>query len=141
MQNTQQSELNFKQLLKQHTLRTTDTRITVFRSLLQSPGPMSIQEIVKAADNIHFVSVYRTIDTLIKIKAVTIIPHGLKSKYELSDEFKPHHHHATCEKCGTTTEIHDKRIEKLMKELTFRAGLAPTNHHFEMYGLCTKCRE
>jgi Fe2+ or Zn2+ uptake regulation protein len=136
----QPDTLLFESRLKDSGLSVTATRISIFEVLTRSKVPLTIQDIVSKIDNAHFVSVYRSVDALHKHGLVKQVPIGFKNKFELSDDFKPHHHHATCEKCGKSVSIHSNKVEELMNELTIGAGLNPTRHHFEAYGICEDCR-
>ncbi|MDR0957190.1 MAG: transcriptional repressor [Candidatus Nomurabacteria bacterium] len=121
-------------------LRLTENRLAIFKVLVEAKKPLSIQEIILAVgDGTHFTTVYRSIEAMAEVKILRTVSRGFKNLYELGEKFKPHHHHATCEKCGRTMEIHDPRLEKLMLELTMRAGLKPTTHQFELFGICRKC--
>jgi len=127
--------------LKTNGYSLTRPRRAVFSCLLNAVNPLSIQEIVAhTAADIHFVSVYRSVDVLLKAGIITQVSIGFKSVFELSESFKPHHHHATCEVCHRSFPISDVRIEKLMRQLTRQAGLHPTKHNFEAYGICSSCR-
>jgi len=137
----QSQQLLFESRLKQAKLSLTKPRRAIFDVLATTKTPLTIQEIAEQIDNVHFVSVYRSVDALYKKGLVKQVPIGFKNKFELSDDFKPHHHHATCEKCGISVSIHSNRAEELMDELTLNAGLTPTHHHFEAYGLCGNCKD
>jgi Fe2+ or Zn2+ uptake regulation protein len=126
--------------LKQHGLSMTRARKEVFLLLLEATVPMTIQQIIRVTDGLHFVSVYRTIETLLTIGVVKQVPIGFKNKYEVSDVFKPHHHHVTCEQCGISVAIHNESIENLMHQVTISSGMQPTKHHFEAYGICNDCK-
>ena len=108
--------------------------------LSESPHPLAIQEIASRTTDVHFVSVYRSIDALLKAGLIKQVPQGFKNRFELSDTFKPHHHHATCEFCGSSWEINSVELESLMKKLTIEVGLVPTKHHFEIDGVCANCQ-
>ncbi len=127
----------FNTYLNKAGVRSSKTRRQIFAFLLKATEPLSIQHIIKAVDS-HFVSVYRSIDVLAKVGVIKRVPIGLKYKYELSDDFKPHHHHATCEKCGRTFTIASASVENVMNEVTRGAGLEPTRHYFEVYGICSR---
>lgn len=131
--------LEFESMLKSSKLRLTHVRREIFTILISAKKPLSIQQIVGKVPDAHFVSVYRSVEAMLQAGVVKQVPQGFKNKFELSDVFKPHHHHVTCEVCGMTSEVNDRRIEILMKELTLEAGLKPTKHHFEMYGICNSC--
>ncbi len=135
--------VDIKQLeeaLKNHGYSMTRARREVFSLLLTAVSPMTIQEIIHATEGLHFVSVYRTIETLLTIGVVKQVPIGFKNKYEVSDVFKPHHHHVTCERCGISVAVHNESIENLMHQVTISSGMQPTKHHFEAYGICNDCR-
>lgn len=126
----------FSQKLKSAGLRTTIVRKHIFTCLSNSPDPMTIQQLISAVNDIHFVSVYRSLDTLTNIGVLKRVPIGLKYKYELSDEFKEHHHHVTCEECGMSVSVTNDEVEKLMMQLTKATGMRPTRHTIEAYGVC-----
>lgn len=131
---------DFISVMKACKLRVTDARQELFEFLSKTQQPVTAAEITKNLQGSqHFVSVYRNIDALLKAGVVKQVPQGFKNRYELSDLFKPHHHHVTCESCGNSVSVEDPRVESLMKELTKEAGLMPTKHHFELYGICKNC--
>ena len=131
----------FREELQNAGLRLTHNRQLIFETLARTNRPLTIQQIVQALDGqAHFTSVYRSGETLTQARLLREVPHGFKNYYELGEMFRPHHHHATCEHCGRSIAIDDPRIERLMRELTLRAGLMPTRHNFEMFGVCRECR-
>lgn len=121
-------------------LRLTKPRLEIFNTLKSFDRPMSIVDIVSACPNVDKVSVYRTIDLFTKLRIASTIPHGWKHLYELAAPFSPHHHHLVCETCGSLTEIHSKKLESMIADLTKEYDFNPTGHHFEVTGLCSKCR-
>lgn len=139
MQIDESASLTYKRKLSENSLRQTHVRKSIFEVLYFSKTPLSIQSLVDQIDSAHFVSIYRSVDLLHKAGVLKMVPQGFKNHFELSDLFKPHHHHITCKECNKSIEVHDQRIEKLMNQLTTEAGLIPTEHHFEIYGICRKC--
>ena len=135
------TDIQFETMLKHTGLSMTAPRRSVFDVLKNSHSPLTIKEIVDRIPNVHYVSVYRSIDALQKHNLIKQVPIGFKNKFELRDEFKPHHHHATCERCGKSVSIENSEIEDIMNKLTKGAGLKPTRHHFEAYGICRQCDE
>ncbi len=129
----------YTQKMHQAGLRNTHVRQQIFAVLQDTDRPLTIQEIVASTDNAHFVSVYRSIDAMRKADIVKMVPQGFKNLFELSDDFRPHHHHATCELCGKTVELQEPELEALMSRITKHAGLLPTKHHFELFGICSVC--
>ena len=130
----------FQRKLSENNLRFTKTKKALFDTLRTSTAPLSIQAIAEATPSAHFVSIYRSIDALYKAGIVRRVANGFQSMYELSEAFKPHHHHATCNQCGKLVDIHNDQIESLMDQLAREAGIEPTDHHFEIHGYCKECR-
>lgn len=135
-----QNDTVFKEKLATHNLRLTRNRREIFRILATADRPLLIQEIIaENAGSTHFTSIYRSISSLQTANIVREIPRGFKVYYELGEDFRPHHHHATCEKCGKTTPIDNEKVEQLLYDLTIKTGLRPTKHHFELFGVCEQC--
>lgn len=135
-----QNDAVFKEKLTTHNLRLTRNRQEIFRILVTADRPLLIQEIIAANTGpTHFTSIYRSISSLQTANIVREIPRGFKVYYELGEDFRPHHHHATCEKCGKTVPVDNEKVEQLLHDLTIKAGLRPTKHHFELFGVCKQC--
>ena len=133
------SFIEFQKEMSRAGLRLTKTRRGIFKILLAAGKPLTIVDIAGQLPDAHFVSVYRSVDALLRAGLIKLVPLGFKNRFELSDMFLPHHHHVTCESCGASTKVHDKAIEKLARQLTRQAGMNPTKHHFEAYGVCELC--
>lgn len=126
-------------------LRTTNHRHTTARQLVwdvlqQSPQPLYIRELVKLCGNIDRSSLYRTLELFVELGIVTIVHTGWKQRYELSGPFKPHHHHLQCERCGELTAIDTPELENLINNLSRTHAFHVSAHHFELRGICNKCK-
>jgi Fe2+ or Zn2+ uptake regulation protein len=132
-------ELFYQQMSKAG-LRVTKARLSIFDILDASSRPMSIRELVTLVPQAHFVSIYRSIESMYRGGIVKQVPRGFKNLFELGDQFRPHHHHAICEICGKSLEIHDNRLEKVLEDLYVHSGMKPTKHHFELFGVCADCQ-
>ncbi len=130
----------FKREISAAGLRLTPTRLGIFSALQASSQPLQIKDIAAEVDAAHFVSVYRSVDALLKAGLIKQVPIRFKNHYELSDAFSPHHHHATCERCGKVQEINNKKIEQITQQLAREVSLQPTKHLFEIYGICVNCQ-
>lgn len=137
---TSETVQQFKREISAAGLRLTATRLGIFSALLASDQPLQIKDIAAEVDDAHFVSVYRSVDALLKAGLIKQVPIRFKNYYELSDTFSPHHHHATCERCGKVQEINNKKIEQITQQLAREVSLLPTKHHFEIYGICANCQ-
>lgn len=120
-------------------LRTTTPRQVVFDLLQGSSCPLKMADIVKQCSSIDKTSVYRSIDLFRKLNILSTASDGWRQYYELSDEFRPHHHHLICTKCGKIIDIKSPAIEKLVKQIGRDNGFDITGHNFEIVGLCPNC--
>jgi len=119
--------------------RLTQPRMAVFNFIKSSDLPLSIADIVRLNPAMDKVSIYRTISLFKKLHIVVAVNNGWKQLYELASPFNPHHHHLVCTKCGKLTEIHSKKLESMVEELTSENDFHPVSHHFEINGLCSNC--
>src|SRR5680860_1302847 len=88
----------FKSILKKNKYYVTQPRLMLFQILSYSSAPLSIAEIRgESQDQISRASVYRTLESLIKLDIVRRVSIAREDKYELGDKFSRHHHHLTCE--------------------------------------------
>jgi len=139
MQISDAIQVTYIKALSDKKLRNTKAKQAVFTILLSASKPLSVQDIVQSAENVHYVSIYRAVDALQKAGIVRLVPQGFKNLFELSDLFQDHHHHATCDTCGKTNSIHSEDLERLMKNLSLQSGMKHTNHQFEIHGICNDC--
>ena len=129
----------FIQSLKEHSLRVTPQRMHIFRLLNTSGVPLTIQDIIHNIPSVNFVTVYRTLETLIAIGVVHAIPTGLKYSYELSDQYRIHHHHIVCNVCGKSIGIQDDIVEQAIQTAADHSGMRLVSHIFELRGVCKQC--
>lgn len=135
---SQYSEL--ETLFARQGLRLTTPRKTVFQTLYASKHPLMIKDIVKSCPSIDRVSIYRTLELFVELAIVEIVPMGWKQRYELTSPFKPHHHHLYCTNCGTLIDVHSQKLELLVAAIAREYGFHPTEHKFEVSGLCADCK-
>lgn len=131
---------SLRKILAKNHLRTTQARLDVFDVLQKSPDPLKMIELVNATKNIDKTSVYRTIQLFQKLNLVATTSDGWRQYYELSAEFRPHHHHLICTSCGAIVDINSQSLESLVATIAKTNNFAPTSHNFEIFGLCPKCQ-
>ena len=126
--------------LKSHGYSITKSRKAVFLALLDRE-PQSIGEVAKITNTIDRASVYRVLALFESLNIVERLPIGWKHKFELSDAFSEHHHHATCIRCGKITPFEESdTIKHELKKQAEAIGLLETNHQLEVRGICNACR-
>jgi Fur family ferric uptake transcriptional regulator len=137
----QELEQRFADELRRNGLRATDNRLVIFRILSGARRPLLIQEIISKGKAKHaFTSVYRSVEQMTEAGILRVVPRGFKNMYELGEAFLPHYHYATCKKCGVSVIIHDEKLEQMMSLAARKVGFLPIKHHFEIVGLCGRCR-
>lgn len=129
----------FKEALSKAGLRATRAKMDVLKILITTHEPQTMQQIIGSAKESHYVSVYRAVDALVKASIVIRVPIGLKYCYELSDVFKPHHHHIRCSQCSKTISVESDALESMMQKIASNAGFEITSHHLELNGVCGHC--
>jgi len=128
------------EIFERHNLRLTKPRQQVFDILRNSDVPLTVGDIAKNCKNINRASIYRTLlmfDTLNIINTITI---GWKNYYELAEPFIPHHHYLYCINCQNAEPIQLQELEKLIDLIGKKHNFIVTKHHFELEGICEKCR-
>lgn len=120
----------------------TKPRLTVFGAL-QSPKPKTMNELVKEiGDVIDRASIYRTVKLYEQLGVVNRIQHGFKYRLELSDDYTPHHHHLTCQKCQRVVSFDEPAgLDELIHLVATTNGFVHQQHNLEIFGLCPQCQE
>jgi Fe2+ or Zn2+ uptake regulation protein len=128
-------------ILKDNSLRITETRRHVF-DLLWDQEPQTMHQLeARSRGKIDRVSIYRTISLYEKLGLVQRIIVGWKYKLELSDIFTKHHHHISCLGCGRVVAIQEEKvIENLIHSFSDTYGFTAERHQFEIQGYCSACQ-
>lgn len=130
--------------------RLTLPREVVLAVLGRTSKHLSVDEVFAAVNKLYpgigIATIYRTLDLLSQMGIVTKLEFGEgKSRYELSDSKKGHHHHLVCSGCGQIIDYSDfieKEVEflgKLEGELAKKHNFKINSHQIHFYGLCEKC--
>ncbi len=131
----------FKKILKQRKLRLTGARLSIYEFLARNNRPVDTNKIVSSlASRADRASVYRNIELFEKIGVITKVYTGWKYRIELSEQFRPHHHHMTCTNCGKIIPISlGEKMEKAIENFGDKHGFKITDHQIELHGLCKNC--
>lgn len=128
-------------LLTTNNLRLTTPRRQVFAVLKRAEEPVSLAEIHAELSTVDRTSVYRALELYRRLRIVEVVHVGWKKRYELAEPFKPHHHHLRCTRCHELRNIATPELERLIKSLASRYDYTITHHHFELEGVCGRCRD
>jgi Fur family zinc uptake transcriptional regulator len=129
----------------QRGLRLTDIRKRVLELVWRGHKPLGAYDILdvlkKERSGAAPPTVYRALDFLLK--------HGLIHKLESINAFvgctdpeTPHRaQFLICEKCGTTAELNDLRIDAAISDQAKAAGFSVLRRTIEVEGTCPHCKE
>lgn len=129
--------------LKKAGLKITVPRLKILQILENAPERhLSAEEIyrhlLELGEEIGLATVYRVLTQFEAADLVTRLHfEGEHSVFELN--VGQHHDHLVCVKCGKVKEFVDDVIEKRQKEIAKQAGYTITDHHLNIYGVCSEC--
>lgn len=135
-------EFRFEQILEKKRLRVTDARKALYRSLAAHDKPVSLKHLASSlSEQMDLVTVYRNIEVFENIGIITKVYTGWKYRIELSEQFRPHHHHLTCEKCGKVLPLKlGENMERSIQNFGKKHGFKIKSHEVELRGLCQNCK-
>lgn len=131
----------FEQILDKNCLKITRTRRALYESLAGYNRPVSIKELVSSlSGRMDPVTVYRNAEVFESVGIVKKVYTGWRYRLELSERFRPHHHHFTCLRCGRIIPIELGNIfEHGLASAGRKKKLKITGHEVELRGYCQAC--
>jgi len=123
--------------------RLTEPRRAVAELIAEQDGHFSAADLVVAARRrrlgIGRATIFRALEILAQLGAVDRIdlPNG-EHAYVACQPV--HHHHVVCSRCGRVTDIADKGLLAVMREIARRTGYRVEEHRLELFGLCPACQ-
>jgi len=122
--------------------RWTGARETVLSVLEKSTLPLSAKDIFKKvrSSRVNLASIYRATDLLIE-RGIAVKAESLDGvcRYELSDRYRPHHHHVVCRDCGATKDVIGCGVKKIEERAFQLTGFKILEHRLSLIGLCPRC--
>lgn len=120
----------------------TSQRVALFKLLSRASSPLSIIEIANLLENkLDESTIYRNIETLLKLGIVKTVSLKGKDKYELSDTFSPHHHHLVCLNCKKIIHIEfPDKVENSIINAAQKHNFKVEEHSLELSGYCENCK-
>ena len=133
-------------LLRQKGHRYSNTRRMLVRVLLTDGKPLTNNQIVESDNSLAQSSVYRNLNVLEEVGAVTrIVTNNEFSRYELADEITEHHHHIICTSCGDITDFSlpsklEKSLNQSLRSAASKVRFTVDQHRFDGLGTCVACQ-
>ena len=86
-------------------------------------------------------SVYRVLDELAGVGALTRVEVGQDSaRYEAARSGEHHHHHMVCDRCGEVQPFADEALERAVNGIAARVAFDVADHEIVLHGECSDCR-
>ncbi len=120
--------------------RQTRQRDALRHIVAEAPGPLSVQELLTAAqarlESIGIATVYRTVRMMEEAGELrpVVLPGG-ETRWESSD--RGHHHHFQCRVCSRVTDFHGCPLHVHADSLP--AGYVVEAHEVTLLGVCPSC--
>ena len=135
----------FRSLITAKSLRHTHQRDIIIEELHRNAGHLTPDDFYDMIKDKHpeigKATVYRTLKLLEQAKLIAKMDFGDgKIRYEMCVNRK-HHDHLICEKCKTSIEVVDPKIEALQKKLAESHEFKLTGHRLYLYGICKDCQK
>ncbi len=133
-------------LLREKGHRYSNTRRMLVRVLLTAGKPLTNNQIVESHDSLAQSSVYRNLNVLEEVGAVTrIVTNNEFSRYELADGLTEHHHHIICTSCGDITDFSlpltlEKSLNQSLRSAASKVRFTIDQHRFDGLGTCVACQ-
>lgn len=134
--------MDVEKTLRDKNIKVTPQRKAILETLCRlntvKSAQQLFQEVLKDLPQINFSTVYRNLSLLVEKDILCQIPTGDKMLYKLKKS-DSHHHHIICKSCGASETIDFCPMKQIKKDI-YNTGFIPTEHRFEIYGYCSKCR-
>jgi len=142
--NGAEAEDLFRAYLRNHGLPITAQRLAIARTVLDSSGHPSAEDIGRELEEkgaaAGTATIYRTLELLVRS--------GLVAERDFGEGFKrfepsrgiPHHEHLLCIVCGHVTEFRDERLERMTTLIAESYGFSRQRHRMVIHGICQDCQ-
>ncbi len=122
--------------------RLTAPRRTLAGLITEHEGSFTANDLLAECRRRHLrvgrATVFRTIDALSELGVVERL--DLPSGEHAFVVCRPaHHHHVVCSLCGRATDIDDRGLRSVVRDIARRSGYRIDDHRLELFGLCPAC--
>ena len=132
----------FQDALLEKGLRWTNPRQQVASVFWRERRPLTIAEVHRRLDRkqTHLASVYRAVAALCGLGILTKVDRVDEGqRYELSDQYRKHHHHLICQACGRVEDFEDCFVAELEERIKKRKQFRVIKHEMRFLGVCQGC--
>lgn len=141
--NKEEEKRHILETIKSHGGRITQQREMIVENVLNFSTPFSTEELSqqKQVKEIDLATVYRFINSLLKLKLLTPIDFqdGVHRYEYTSNKGHHHHHHVICRKCREIKAVDICLSPQQLKKLQ-NLGYKDISHNLEFFALCANCQ-
>lgn len=134
----------FRTYLRDHNLPITAQRLAIARTVLESDGHLSAEDIGRELEAqgaaAGTATIYRTLELLVRSGLVVERDFGEGFKRFEPSRGIPHHEHLLCIVCGRVTEFRDERLERITTLIAESHGFSRQRHRLVIHGICQDCQ-
>ena len=131
---------DYKRKIKQHNLRDTQPRRSVFTALVDSGSPLSIRELTEKCSQVNRTTIYRALETLVEIALVQIVPIGWKQKYTVASNIAPEKYFVHCSHCGRDMPVESPELRHAVEGISKQTNFTINVCAFTLSGTCENCK-
>ena len=131
---------DYKRKIKQHNLRDTQPRQSVFMALVNSDTPLSIRELTEKCSQVNRTTIYRALETLVEIDLVQIVPIGWKQKYTVASNIAPEKYFVHCSHCGRDMPVESPELRHAVEGISRQTNFTINVCAFTLSGTCENCK-
>ena len=131
---------DYKRKIKQHNLRDTQPRRSVFTALVDSGSPLSIRELTENCSQVNRTTMYRALEKLAKIGLVQIVPIGWKQKYAVASSIAPEKYFVHCSHCGRDMPVESPELRHAVEGISRQTNFTINVFAFTLSGKCENCK-
>ena len=134
----------FKEYLREKELKFTPERDAILEEVFEKHEHFDVEKLYQRLNSkgkhISRATIYRTIPILIDSGLIgEAMKHKNRIYYEHTYGHKPHEH-MVCTNCGKIIEFNDKRVKKIIEEITKDHDFKSNEYKFEIKGFCKGCQ-
>ncbi|MFO0578023.1 MAG: Fur family transcriptional regulator [Polyangia bacterium] len=129
-------------LLRERGLRITGPRVSVLKALLDTHRPTSAQELIDAVPGMDYVTVYRTLNTLVEegiAQSVGTSERGRRFEVHACEGCRVDHPHLECRGCGSLQCLEYGLLPAMLIP-TEVGGFLVEEAKLYLYGWCAACQ-
>lgn len=129
-------------LLRERGLRITGPRVSVLKALLDTHRPTSAQELIDAVPGMDYVTVYRTLNTLVDegiAQSVGTTERGRRFEVHACEGCRVDHPHLECRGCGSLQCLEYGLLPAMLIP-TEVGGFLVEEAKLYLYGWCAACQ-